>query len=301
MRVGYVLAQGGRASKPRHGDRFLGKAVTMTDAPNPPIVIRGLPKPLLRPLPTLLAYANLTTPLEYENASHVGRLVNAHLSVFRAMLVLFTRNAGLPPATIERYLRKCDALTAASGSGLLAPLNEILEDLRTIRLDNGDVLKTIARQQGDRLRNLFRAETGPRKLVTIHNEETWHFAAELNTKLTDGCWYDSEGCHEEDGPRWLHTTDIVLLVPGKRPIRPDIEQAAVGAQIPVIVLAGVGAEGKRKNMAALRTEHGYRCGDHQVVRRPFAPVRLFQAIDRGYLHHVASQEMPSRSLALSAT
>jgi hypothetical protein len=273
----------------------------MTNYPKPPIAIKGLPKPLLRPLPTILAYANLTTPLEYENASRVGRLVTAHLRVFRAMLVLFTRGAGLPSEAIGRLLRKCDALTVSSGSHLLDNLNEILQEIQACNQENGELLKTTAREQSVRLRNLFRSETGPRRLITVHNEETWHLAPDLNTKLIDGCWYDSEGCHEEDGPRWLHTTDLVLLVPGKRPIRPDIEQAAMDAQIPIIVLAGVGSEGKRKNMAALRTEHRYRCGNHQVMRRPFAPIRLFQAIDGGYLRHAAFQEMPSRSLEMAAT
>jgi len=286
---------------PGYGDRYLGKVVSMTDYPNPPMVIKGLPKPLLRPLPTILAYANLTTTLEYENASHMGRLVTAHLRVFRAMLVLFTRSAGLPPEAISRMLRKCDALTGARGSHLLENLNEILRELQAFPQEKRELLKSTAREQSVRLRNLFRAETGPRRLVTVHNEETWHLAADLSTKLIDGCWYDSEGCHEEDGPRWLHTTDLVLLVPGKRPIRPDIAQAAMDAHIPIIVLAGVGSEGKRKNMAALRTEHGYRCGDHPVIRRPFAPVRLFQAIDGGYLRHVAAEKLPSRSLEFAAT
>jgi len=286
---------------PAMGTGNLGKVVSMTDYPKPPIAIKGLPKPLLRPLPTILAYANLTTSLEYENASRVGRLVTAHLRVFRAMLVLFTRSAGLPPEAIGRLLRKCDTLTGASGSQLLENLNEILRELQAFPPEQVELLKTTARVQSVRLRNLFRDETGPRRVITVHNEETWHLAADLNTKLTDGCWYDCEGCHEEDGPRWLHTTDLVLLVPGKRPIRPDIEQAAMDAQIPIIVLAGVGSEGKRKNMAALRTEHGYRSGNHPVIRRPFAPVRLYQAIDGGYLRHVAAQKTPSRSLEFAAT
>ncbi len=55
------------------------------------------------------------------------------------------------------------------------------------------------------------------------------------------------------GPCWLHTTDLVLLVPGRRPIRPDIEQAVVKANIPHLVLKGAGTGNDPQNMAALRT------------------------------------------------
>ena len=251
-------------------------------------------------MPTLLAYARLNTPLDYENAKAVGRVFTAHLRAFRAMVVLFTRGAGLPPDTTARLLVKCDELTDEGEANIHDNLIELLEDLQAVNREYGELLKTTARDQSVRLRNLFREETGPRRLITVHDEETWPMAGDLNAKLIESCWYDSEGSHERDGPLWLHTTDLVLLVPGRRPIRPDIEQAVVKANIPIVVLVGARAADDRQNMAALRTEHGYRHGNHTVIRRPFAPLRLFQAIDGCYLRHVAAQRIPSRSLEFVA-
>jgi hypothetical protein len=260
-----------------------------------------MPKPLLRPLPTLLAYANLKTPLNFENATSVGRVFTAHLRVFRAMLVLLTRSAGVPSETVGRLLLKCDELSAESGSDIHDDLIELLEQVQEFSDEFGQLMKNTARDQNVRLRDIFRDETGPRRLITVHNEETWKLAGDLNTKLITRCWYDSEGCHEKDGPIWLHTTDLVVLVPGQRGIRPDIEQAVVRANIPILVLTGAGSDTDPQNMAALRTEYAYRSSRHTVLRRPFAPVRLYQAIDGCYLRHVAAQKIPSRSLEFVAS
>jgi hypothetical protein len=281
--------------------RFLGEVVFMTHKPRPPVSVKGFPKPLLRPLPTLLAYANLKTPLNYENASAVRRQFTTHLRVFRAMLVLFARSAGLPPETTGRLLLKCDGLADKSESDLYEDIIGLLQDVQDLNEQYGDIMKAAAKDQGERLKDIFRDETGPRRLITVHNEETWKLAGDLNTKLINSCWYDSEGSHEKNGPIWLHTTDLIVLVPGQRSIRPDIEQAIVEANIPIIVLTGAGSKDDPQNMAALRTEHAYRTSQHTVLRRPFTPVRLYQAIDGCYLRHLAAQKIPTRSLEFVAS
>lgn len=273
----------------------------MAYKPRPPLSIKGLPKPLLRPLPTILAYANLKAPLNYENASAVRRLFTAHLRVFRAMLVLFTRSAGLPQEAMRSLLLKCDSLSDSGESDLYEKVLDLLLEVQALNEQYGEILKATAREQKDRLADIFRDETGPRRLITVHNEQTWKLSGDLNTKLITRCWYDSEGCHEKNGPIWLHTTDLVLLVPGQRAIRPDIEQAVIEANIPILVLTGADSTNDPQNMAALRTEHAYRASQHTVLRPPFAPLRLFQAIDGCYLRHVAAQRIPTRTLEFVAS
>jgi hypothetical protein len=245
----------------------------------PPLPIKGLAAPLLRPLPTIFTYVNLTANSGTGGNSAGRRLFTVHLRAFKAILIALTRSAQISDERIRPLLNRCQDLQNVSFWDLSDLLNGFMKELQGLHEGLSPLLKAAAKEQNERLGQLFRAETGPSRLVAVYNDQTWPMAEKLNAKLVDGCWYDSESRHENDGLGWLKSVDLVLLVSGELPIRLDIEKAVKQEKVAALVLKDTGPANIQQNMAALRTEHLYHQAGHRVLRGPFAPVRLYQAID----------------------
>ena len=256
----------------------------------PPLPINGLTAPLLRPLPTIFNYATLAARNDYDVFAGARSIFTAHLRAFRVMLVALARSAGLPHVSIQRLIYRCEDLADAGFWEMSGNLAGFKAELQLLHEEHGRLLREAARKQSGRLRNLFRVETGPCRLMTVHNDQTWSMAADLCAKLADGCWYDCETSHEDHGPGLLQDADLVLLVAGESPIRPDFEVAVENANLPILVLAGGGLVGDRKNMAVLRTEHHYRDSGHTVLCGPMTAIRLYQAIDGCRVRRMMEQE-----------
>ena len=263
----------------------------MFDQAMPPMPIKGLAAPLLRPLPTIFTYATHADSIDCYGSAAARRIFTTHLRAFRAMLVAMTRSAGLPDVVVRSLLYRCENLAEAGYWEMSGKLSGFKTELQLLHEEHSRPLKEAAREQMGRLRHLFRVETGPCRVVSLHNEETWQLAETLCSKLVEGCWYDCETSHEGHGSGWLQDADLVLLVPGETPIRPDIEAALENANLPVLVLAGGNLVCNPKNMAALRTEHHYRDSGHAVLCGPLAPIRLYQAIDGCRVRRMLGQEM----------
>lgn len=251
----------------------------MFDQAMPPMPIKGLAAPLLRPLPTIFTYATHADSNDCDGSAAARRIFTTHLRAFRVMLVSLARSAGLSDIVVRPLLYRCENLADAGYWEMSAKLSGFKTELQLLHEEHSRPLKEAAREQIGRLRHLFRVETGPCRLVSLHNAQTWQVAETLCTKLVESCWYDCETSHEDHGSDGWREADLVLLVPGESPIRPDIVAALENASLPVLVLAGGSLVGDRTNMAALRTEHHYRDCGYPVLGGPLAAIRLCQAID----------------------
>ncbi len=255
-----------------------------------PLQIKGLAAPLLRPLPTIFTYATHAAKTGYDGSPAARSIFTAHLRAFRVMLVALARSAGLPDVAIRRLIYRCEGLADDGFWDMPGNLAGFKAELQLLHQEHSRPLKEVARELSGRLRYLFRVETGPCRLMTVHNDQTRPLAETLCAKLVDGCWYDCETSQEDDGPGRLQDADLVLLVAGESPIRPDFEVAVENANLPLLVLAGGGLVGDRENMAALRTEHHYRESGYTVLGGPLAPIRLYQAIDGCRVRRMLGQE-----------
>ena len=258
-----------------------------------PLPIKGLAAPLLRPLPTIFTFATQAAQTGYDGSPVARSIFTAHLRAFRAMLVALARSAGLPDVAIRRLIYRCEDLAGDRFWDMSGNLAGFKGELQLLHEDHSTPLKEAARELSGRLRYLFRDETGPCRLMTVHNEQTRPLAETLCAKLVDGCWYDCAISHEDDGPGRLQDADLVLLLAGESPIRPDFEAAVENANLPVLILAGGSLVCGKKNMPALRTEHHYRDSGHTVLCGPLAAIRLYQAIDGCRMRRLLEQETVS--------
>jgi len=255
-----------------------------------PLPIKGLAAPLLRPLPTIFTYATYAAKTGYDGSPAARSIFTAHLRAFRVMLVALARSAGLPDVAIRRLIDRCDDLADDGFGDMPGNLDGFKVELQLLHQEHSRPLKEAARELSGRLRNLFRVETGPCRLLTVHNDETRPYAETLCAKLVEGCWYDCATSHEDDGPGRLQDADLVLLVAGESPIRPDFEVTVENANLPMLVLAGGGLVGDWDNMVALRIQHHYRDNGHTVLCGPLAAIRLYQAIDGCRVRRLLEQE-----------
>lgn len=261
-----------------------------------PVPIKGLAAPLLRPLPTILTYVKLTANAGNGGGTAARHLFSVHLRAFQAILIALNRSAHLPDEMIRSLLRKCRDLQQAGFWDLSDLLADFMKDLQDLHQGQSLNLKEAAKLQRERLDELFRAETGPTRLVAVHNDQTWPSADKLRAKLVHDCWYLSQSRHENDGLGPLEAGDMVLLVSGESPVRPDIEKAVQQSKAAALVVKETGKSNTTQNMAALRTEHLYRQGGLRVLRGPLAPIRLFQAIDGGLVRHLLDKKTALPSL-----
>jgi len=273
----------------------------MMDRYTPPMPIKGLSAPLLRPLPAIFTYADHAVRTGYGGSAEGRSVFTAHLRAFRAMLVSLTRRAGLREGTIQRLTDLCEDLAGAGFWNMPDNLESFKRELQRLHGQHGKLLKDAAREQGEHLRHLFREETGPCRILTIHNDQTWPLAGTLSGHLVDGCWYDCETSHEDEGSARITGADLVLLVAGELPVRQDIEMAVDKADLPLMVLAAGRLIGDRNNMAALRTEHHFRNEGRTVLCGPLAAIRLYQAIDGCRLSAMLGQESFSPRLTETVT
>lgn len=261
-----------------------------------PVPIKGLAAPLLRPLPTILTFVKLTANAGNGGGTAARHLFTVHLRAFQAILIALSRSAHLPDEVIRSLLRRCQDLQQARFWDLSDLLADFMKELHDLHQGQSGNLKEAAKMKRERLGELFRAETGPTRLVAVHNDQTWPVASKLRSKLIQGCWYRSQSRHEKDGLGRVEATDMVLLVSGESAVRPDIEKAVQQSKAAALVLKETATANARQNMAALRTEHLYRQSGLRVLRGPLAPIRLYQAIDGGLVRHLLDKKTALPSL-----
>lgn len=262
--------------------------------------VKGIPGPLLRPLPVLFGFGRLNLSSPEMVRPRARGLFTAHLRAFKAMLVAATRSTGLVPEAVRPVLLRCNALARCRGVELWENLEAFQAELLALHREHGRRIRDGAESAQENLRHLFRVETGPCGLAAVYSEQTWSVAAKLENTLTEGCWYDCLGCHEQEGQLLGKSADVAVFVPGDRPIRPDLERSLVQDGVPILVLAGMGRRPGSSNVAALRTVHHYRQRGYPVLQGQPTRLRLFQAIDGHFLRHLAAtpQEQPTCPVAV---
>jgi len=274
-----------------------------------PIPLKTLPAPLIRLLPVICTYARLTVAEREGSASKLGpqviQLYRAHVRALEAMFRAAADSAGLEPVAIQPLLQLSYCLGDLRGQGLADAYADLLAKWKALYEIHHDRLRKAMSENPGLYRELYWREVGRRNLLVIYSDETWAAAEKMGSKLSERCWYTCVQCRESEGAVWPAEVDVVLLVPGTRPIQASIERALERAETPVLVLAGLAdantANGGldsnlEHNMAVLRTEFRYKTCEYSVLHGPFAPVRLYQAIDKLYLHDLARKHAGRMSM-----
>ena len=265
-----------------------------------PVPFKTLPAPIIRLLPTIFTYVRLTAADNAEVGPDVHQRYVAHLRALKAILAAVAQAAGLAPETVEPLVFRCDSMVKLRGAELAETLANLNEGLQAFYKANRKQLRDAITDAPDLYRELYRAEVEPKRILAVYAEETWAESEKMGTKLTDRCWYDHRRHCESEGMVWLDGIDVVLFAPGTRRISMNIEAAVTSAEIPLVVLAGWSKKDDPQNMAELRTEFWYRRSGHRVLHSPFAPVRLYQAIDTLHLRHLAWLHANRRVMAAAA-
>jgi hypothetical protein len=251
------------------------------------IPIKSLPSPLLRLLPVIFEYVRLTA-VDGTNVGPVARhLYVAHVRIFKTFLRTMAESAQLAPKVVEPLTRRCDSLITLRGADLIDTFSDLVEGVQSFYASDRKRIRDAVDAAPDLFRDLYLAATKPTRILAVYAEDTWAGSEKIESRLTDGCWYDHRPLCESEGVPRLDDVDVELLVPGQRPFRADIEGAVARSAVPVLVLAGSSKQRTQEDMMTRRTEYWYQRRGLRVLHAPFVPVRLYQVIDGLHLRHKA--------------
>jgi len=251
------------------------------------VPLKSLPAPFLRLIPTISEYARLTAARGAEVGPEVRERFTAHVRALQAFLTAVAQASERAAGAIEPLRQRCDAMVTLRGAELARSSAHLTKGLQAVYRSDRKVIRNSIAEAPDHYRELYTTEVRPLRILAIYAEEVWAESEKMGAKLTESCWYAYRRHRESAGLAWLDGIDIALFAPGQQPIRANIEEAVMGAQVPVLVLAGLKKHEDAGEMAELRTAFWYRRLKFRVLHAPFASVRLFRTIDVLHLRHLA--------------
>lgn len=252
-----------------------------------PVPFKSLPAPFLRLIPTISEYARLTAARGAEVGPEVRQRFTAHVRALQAFLTAVAQACERATGAIEPLGHRCGAMASLRGAELARCSADLIEGLQAVYRSDRKVIRDSIADAPEHYRELYTSEVRPLKVLAIFADNVWAESEKMGAKLTESCWYDYRRHRESAGLAWLEDTDIALFAPGQQPIRANIEEAVMGAQVPVLVLAGLNKHEDAGGMAELRTAFWYRRLKFRVLHAPFASVRLYRTIDVLHLRHLA--------------
>jgi len=144
----------------------------------------------------------------------------------------------------------------------------------------------------DRNRDLYRELGQPKKLLICYGEENSSQADSLERKLSDRCYYEYESVGQDWSATRAGVADLVVFVPGSRPIPAKTLASVASSGTPFVILIGGNKAEDMANMALMKSEYLYRKSGYNVLHSPFTPPRLYSAIDGIHLRHLAGKLLP---------
>lgn len=241
--------------------------------------------PLVRPLPTICAYAGgvQTRPLvpavlEEEFYAHVDCLIDL---VETACL-----RAGVPSSVCEEVTQKAVNLTRSKKNDLVAGVNELLFNLSRMSGIHKSALKHELSAQPQIYRDIYWGRVYTKKITLIHQGDGVESAEKAAKSLREGCYYDVTVMPETHIALKPMSSDFVVFLPTDGPIRPATLATASTLGLPILMLIDLGRKVETADPVMVRTAHQYTQTGLKVLYRPFTSLRLFTSVDTRYVDHL---------------
>ncbi len=261
----------------------------MTSLITTPLKASELIAPIMRPLPTIFTYARLTSEPKGGDSSVLRDEFRASVAALTTIIETACREGEIPDEASQPVLDCCGELLGKRGSELASRLDALCAALTTLHGEHRKALKRAVDSDPDRYRDLYRQMTRPKKVMVIYCEKGVGQADRLERTLSDRCYYDYEAVGEDWVSARPRTADVVVFGPCQQAIQPNVMSMVEASEVPILILIATDAKSDRENMAMLKVEHLYRKNGYKVLRGPFAPARLYQAIDSLYLQHLGDK------------
>jgi hypothetical protein len=254
-----------------------------------PIKVAGIIAPILRPLPTLFAYARVTADPRLKIAPALQEEFEANLRALATILDRVGKDAQIPASAMRAAIDRCISLAQLQGTELAGGLDQLCAALTSLHQEHGKGLRKAVAGDPERYRELYRSTAPTKTVLVFHSDESPDESDSLERKLTDRCYYDCHTVVKDWNKAPFHEADFVVFAPSKRPIEANIMAIVDSYKLPFLILMGSEKTQDQENMALMKSEFLYRKSGYDVLRNPFNPPRLYHTIDAIYMRHLASK------------
>jgi hypothetical protein len=241
--------------------------------------------PLIRPLPTIFAYARgarslqiVPAVLEEEFFAHVDCLID--------VLDTACLRAQVPTSACEEVTQKARDLSRREKGELVDGVNELLTNLDNLSRIHKSTLKRELSSKPAIYRDIYWGRVYTKKITFVHQEEDASSLDRIVKRLEESCSYEVSVEAEKDLALKPMSSDLVIFHPTRGPVRPATLATAATFGLPTLILVDLGKSVEDADPVAVRLAHQYAKSGLNVLHRPFTPLRLFSAIDTCYVDHL---------------
>jgi hypothetical protein len=240
---------------------------------------------LVRPLPTLFAYAR---------GAASGQIVSnvleeeffAHVDCLKDLLETACLRARIPGSVCREVTQKILDLGRCERSDLIEVVNELLTHLDNLARVHKSALRNELSAKPEVYRDIFWGRVYTKKIALIHQEDSPEAVSPVADRLRDRCSYEVTLESEKEVAFRPMSSDTVVFLPTRGPIRGATLSAAEGFGLPILILMDLGKSAENADPVAVRIAHQYTKSGYNVLHGPFSPLRLFTAVDTCYVDHL---------------
>jgi hypothetical protein len=247
-----------------------------------PFVVGHVITPLLRPLPTLFAYAQEVTndPSIIDRFPVLKEEFQAHIDCFVEMVEAATKTADIAISECTEVIRKARRLSSTKPQDLIRAVDQLDLELAHFSEVHKTALRHAYNMKPELYKDIYNSCIKACKLLLVYQSKSTEGVAKLEETLSERCYYDVKVVEEAYTTAPLRKADFVAFAPTEEPISSHTLDKIREAGIPLLVLVKLGANLQRADMVQTRLAGLYQKNGIPILHRPFPAIRLFQKIDR---------------------
>ena len=244
-----------------------------------PNIVKGIPVPLIRPLPTLYYYGRYATDHADNNAAKFFEGSVAYLvDAIKAMDSEIAHNGFSFVAEII-----ADLVTAEKNT-IVDKVVSITSQLSNLCSKNSDNIKNNPKFSKENLAQLYRSRVQPLKILLIDNNNEPQRVDKLSETFQSTCFYDVTiiRLHAARFVDKVHSSDFIIFA-SAYPIAVNEEvQNIQQYKKPCLIMANL-IKDKKFDQQTIRNGNWLQSRGHEVLYKIFTPLRLFTTIDKAYI------------------
>lgn len=244
-----------------------------------PNVVKGIPVPLIRPLPTLYYYGRYANGKKSTEASTYFRETIDYICSAIQLLHQQTDD--------DDFLRintLCSDLKECSATNITNCTEKITSQLSDCCSEHATIFKEDDALSKEQFFSIYKAHVKPLKTLLIDNNDEPDKSQRISTTFTNTCFFDVI----ETKPRadkyidMINQSDFVVFLSARPMTIHDDVQDIQAHQKPLVVFASL-TKDDAKDQQTLRNGAWLQNKGHEVLYKIFTPLRLFTTVDKLYM------------------
>ncbi len=244
-----------------------------------PNVVRAIPVPLIRPLPTLYYYGRYANGKKSTEASaYFQETIDYACS---AIKLLYQKTDD------DNFLQinaLCSDLKDCAAKNITNCIEEITSQLSDCCSEHANIIKDNDALSKEQFFNIYKAKVKPLKTLLIDNNNEPDKIQRLSNTFTNTCFFDVI----KTKPRadkyidMINKSDFVVFSSATPITINEDVQDIQSYQKPLVVFASL-TKHDAKDQQTLRNGAWLQSKGHEVLYKIFTPLRLFTTVDKLYM------------------